>query len=197
MNIDFSQSGIKFYFSFQCPYSYIAWELLKPLLKNKSTSVTPLEIGISHTGSTKFHFRDVWGEPRWKRLISDAKQHEIKLKPPKKYVTSILASRAITAYGKASCEDYISSVFRAVFVAGIDISIPSLLKIHLQSEGLDLSVFNEAIEDSRTEIEANDMQLLWGTRRLRQVPTLEYDQERYSGFIDKYGLERFLRTIND
>jgi 2-hydroxychromene-2-carboxylate isomerase len=197
MNIDFNEPTIKFYFSFQCPYSYMTWELLKELLQDSSYSIAPIEVGLFPSGKTKFHFRDLWGKPRWERLINDAKQLGLKISQPTSYVSSLTSARGIKSYGKANAGDYISSVFRAVFVAGIDISLTSSLRLHLQSEGIDSSVLAEALEKPETEKEVNEQFSFWGTKRLRQLPTLEYDEERYSGFMDKYGLKRFLSTIVD
>ena len=197
MNIDFLNPDLRFYFSFQCPYSYIAWEILKKLLKNSKRSVAPLEVGLHATGSTKFHFREVWGEPRWQRLITDASAAGIRINKPEKYVSGLNAARAVEAYGKANAEDYITSVFRAFFLTGTDISLPTSLRMHLQSEGLDSSVFAAAIEDSSTEKLAHEQQLFWGTRRLREIPVIEHEDERYSGFMEPSGLERFLRAILD
>lgn len=197
MNIEFFKPDLRFYFSFQCPYSYMAWEILKKLLKNSSSTIAPIEVGLFPTGTTKFHFREIWGEPRWNRLIEDAAKLGLRINAPTKYVSALNASRAIIAYGKANAEDYITSVFRAVFLTRTDISLPNSLRMHLQSEGLDSSVFATAIEDASTEKLAKEQQLFWGSRRLREVPVLEYDDERYSGYMEQSGLERYLRAILD
>ncbi|GAB4283299.1 MAG: hypothetical protein Kow0029_29380 [Candidatus Rifleibacteriota bacterium] len=197
MKLDFNNPDIKFYFSFQCPYSYMAWTLLKKLLSNSKTTIAPIEIGLFPTGNTKFHFREIWGEPRWNRLIEDALKLGIRISRPEKYVSGLNAARAIEAYGPANAEDYITSVFRGVFFSRIDISLPNSLRLHLQSEGLDSSTFFMALEDPKTEEKAKHQQLLWGLKRIREVPTIEYDQERYSGFMDQIGIERFMRAILD
>ncbi len=197
MNIDFLKPSLRFYFSFQCPYSYIAWEILKKLLKKSTIAVCPIEVGICPTGNTKFHFREVWGEDRWQRLIEDGAKLGIRITRITRYVSGINAARALESYGKSNAEDYITSVFRAVFLTGIDISLPTTLRMHLQSEGLDSSIFAQAVEDPRTERMALEQQLLWGIRRLREVPVVELEDERYSGYIEQSGLERFLRTILD
>lgn len=195
MNIDFNNPDIKFFFSFQCPYSYMTWELLKKLLKTSNASILPIEVGLFPTGNTKFHFRDVWAEPRWQRLIADAAKLDLIISKPINYVSGTNAASAIEAYGKANAEDYISSVFRGVFLARIDISLPNSLRMHLQSDGLDSSIFAAAIDNATSLKAAQEQQLLWGSKRLRQVPTIEYDEERYSGFMDTIGLERYLRSI--
>ncbi|MDN5279266.1 MAG: hypothetical protein PWR01_3231 [Clostridiales bacterium] len=175
----------------------MTWEMLKTMLKNKQITVCPIEVGLFPPGNTKFHFREIWGDPRWNRLIQDADKLGLRISKLDKYVSSLFVSRAIEAYGSASAEDYISSVFRGVFLTGINISLPNSVRMHLQSEGLDSSIFATAIENPATEKKALDHQLLWGSKRLRQVPTLEYDSERYSGFMDSIGLERYLRAIVD
>ena len=196
MNIDFKNPVIKFYFSFQCPYSYMTWEMLKKLLSSK-VSLAPIEIGLFPPGTSKFHFREIWGEPRWNRLVNDAEKINVRVSQPDKYVSGITAARAIEAYGQESAKDYITSVFHAVFFRHLDISLPNSLRLHLQSEGIDSSILSAAIENPETEKKANDQLLLWGHERIRMVPTIELDEERYCGFIDQSGLERFLRAVLD
>ncbi|MDD3149120.1 MAG: DsbA family protein [Candidatus Riflebacteria bacterium] len=195
MNITFTSPDIKFYFSFQCPYCYIAWELLKAVLKNTRLTLQPLEIGLNPPGNTKFHFREIWGELRWKRLIDEAAAIKLTISKPDRYVSDIPAIRAIEAYGTLSAEDYITSVFRAVFSARVDISIPTSLRLHLQSEGLDSSILMAALDDPKTEKKASEQILLWGHERIRMLPTIECSDERFCGLVDKHGLERLFRSI--
>jgi len=197
MNISFNQPDIKFYFSFQCPYSYIAWEILKKLLKDSRISIMPIEIGLFPTGSTKFHFRELWNTPRWNLLIEDAKQVGLTISKPEKYVSSLNAARPIEAYGSVNAADYITSVFRGFFINRLDVSLPTCLKMHLQSDGIDSGVLTRALEDKETEKKAQADQLLWGHERIRMVPTVELDGERYSGFTDEASLDRFLRSVID
>lgn len=196
MNIDFTNPTIKFYFSFQCPYSYMTWEMLKSLLSNK-VKVAPIEIGLFPQGTSKYNYQDIWAEPRWNRLVKDAASLNIKITPPDKYVSGITATRAIEDYGNIAAIDYITSVFRGVFFSRIDISIQSSLRLHLQSEGIDSSILSASLEKPETEKKANDQLLLWGHERIRMLPTVELGDERYCGFIDKPGLERFLRSELD
>ncbi|MGM0598512.1 MAG: DsbA family protein [Candidatus Rifleibacteriota bacterium] len=195
MQIDFSNPDLLFYFSFQCPYSYMAWEILKNLLAKESVKVAPIEIGLFPPGNNSLHYRKKWGKNRWERLTEDAAKLGLKLKKPEAYVSELYVSSAVEAYDSSSAIDYISSVFRAFFAAEINISAPKSLKVHLQSEGIDTNIFSEATADKKLTKKAEEKQLLWGTRRIRQVPTVEYNDERYSGFIDKGGIERFLRGL--
>lgn len=197
MNIDFVNPEIKFYFSFQCPYSFMAWEMMKSLFKSSKVPIAPIEVGLFPTGNTKYHFREIWAEPRWKRLVEDAKSCGLTISRPEKYVSSINASRAIEAFGAANAPDYISSVFRAVFVARVEISLVNPLRLHLQSDGIDSSIFAAALENPETEKKAVSNTLLWGHNRIRMLPTIEFEDERLSGFIDKGSLERFLRAVLD
>ncbi|MBU1107482.1 MAG: DsbA family protein [Candidatus Riflebacteria bacterium] len=196
MIIDFKNPTIKFYFSFQCPYSYMAWEMLKKLLSDK-VSLAPIEIGLIPPSTSKFHYREIWAEPRWNRLVKDAEKINIRISQPDKYASGINAARAIEAYGSSNAKDYITSVFQAVFFRHLDISLQNSLRQHLQSEGIDSSVLSAALEDPETEKKANDQLLLWGHERIRMVPSIELDEERYCGFIDQSGLERFLRSVLD
>jgi len=157
----------------------------------------PIEIGLFPSGTTKFHFRELWAEPRWNRLIADAKSVGLSIYKPEKYVSSLNAARAIEKYGPANASDYITSVFKGFFQKRIDISLPTSLKMYLQSEGIDSGVLSSAIEDEKTEKKALENQLLWGHDRIRMVPTIELDGERYSGFVDLQSLERFLRSVID
>lgn len=195
MNITFNNPDIKFYFSFQCPYCFIAWELLRAVLKSTRLTLQPIEIGLNPPGNTKFHFREIWGSLRWKRLIEEAAALKLTISQPEKYVSDIPAIRGIEAYGKLNAEDYISSIFRAFFSARIDISIPTSLRLHLQSDGLDSSILAAALDDPKTEIKANDQLLLWGHERIRMLPTIECGEERFCGLVDKNGLERLLRSV--
>lgn len=197
MIINFTNAEIKFFFSFQCPYSYIAWEMLKKILKGSKITLNPIEIGIFPPSTTKFHFREIWARPRWERLIKDAEQAGVKITKPEKYVSSINASRGIEAFGAANAPDYITSVFKAFFFRRIDISIPISLRTHLQSEGLDSAILAQCLEDPGTEKAAQEKLLLWGHERIRMIPTIELDGERYSGYVDFASLERFLRPVMD
>ena len=196
MNIAFNKPNIKFYFSFQCPYSYMTWEMLKSMLSNK-VSIAPIEIGLFPQGTSKYNYQDIWAEPRWNRLVKDAAKLNLKITPPAKYVSGITAARAIEAYGNINAIDYVTSVFRGVFFSRIDISIQSSLRLHLQSEGIDSSILSSAVDNPATEKKANDQLLLWGHERIRMLPAVELGDERYCGFIDKPGLERFLRSELD
>ncbi len=197
MNITFKNPDIKFYFSFQCPYSYIAWELLRSLLKQSRLTLQPIEIGLNPPGNTKYHFREIWSEQRWSRIIADAAAVGLKISCPERYVSGIPAARAIEAYGNLNAEDYITSIFRGFFCARVDISIPTSLRLHLQSEGLDSSILAAALEDPTTEVKAIERTMLWGHDRVRMLPTIECGEERFCGLIDKAGLERHLRAILD
>lgn len=197
MNITFNNPDIKFYFSFQCPYSYIAWELLRALLKQSRLTLQPIEIGLNPPGNTKYHFREIWSEQRWNRIIADAAAVGLKISRPERYVNGIPATRAIEAYGPLNAEDYITSIFRGFFCARVDISIPTSLRLHLQSEGLDSSILAGALDDPKTEARANELTMLWGHERVRMLPTIECGEERFCGLIDKSGLERHLRAILD
>lgn len=174
----------------------MTWEMLKKLLGSK-ISIAPIEIGLFPQSTSKYHFQDIWAEPRWNRLIKDAAKIKLKITPPAKYVSAITATRGIEYYHNLNAIDYITSVFRAVFFSRVDISSPNSLKLHLQSEGLDSSILSAALDSPGTEKKATDQLLLWGHERIRILPTVEVGDERYCGFIDQYGLERFLRSELD
>jgi len=174
----------------------MTWEMLKTLLGSR-VSLAPIEIGLFPQSNSKYNYQDIWGEPRWNRLIKDAAKLDLKITPPAKYVSGITATRAIEYYGNFNAIDYITSVFRGVFFSRIDISLPNSLRLHLQSEGVDSSILSAALESPATEKKANDQLMLWGHERIRMLPTVALGDERYCGFIDKSGLERFLRAELD
>ncbi len=195
MKIDYNNKDITFYFSFQCPYSYMSWVILQQVLKKQDIKIAPIEIGNEPTGSTKYHFRETWGKERWARIIEDAARLNIRISQPEKYVSSFYASRGMSAYTGKDLVDYITSIFRAVFLARVDISMTTSLRMHLQSEGIDSAKFATAIEDPSTEKLAKENLLLWGHNRIRTIPAIEYEKERLSGLINKRGVESFLRAI--
>lgn len=195
MNITFNNPDIKFYFSFQCPYCYTAWELLRAVLKNARLTLQPIGIGLNPQGNTKYHFRDIWSSQRWKRIIEEAAPLKLTISQPGKYVSDANAVRAIESYGSLNAEDYISSVFRAFFSARLDISIPTSLRLHLQSDGLDSSILAAALDDPKTEKQVSDQFFLWGHERIRMLPTIECGDERFCGLVDKHGIERLLRSV--
>jgi 2-hydroxychromene-2-carboxylate isomerase len=197
MKIDKKNPDLTFYFSFQCPYSYMVWHLLIKMLKKSELTVAPIEIGNSSPGNTKYHFREIWSDERWARLIEDGKKLGLRINQPSKYVSALQASRALEVYEGVEIIDYITSVFRGVFFTGVDISQANALRVHLQSEGIDSSGFSAALETPSTLKAAEENLLLWGHNRIRTVPTLEFENERYSGFIEESGLERYLRAILD
>jgi 2-hydroxychromene-2-carboxylate isomerase len=197
MQIDFSNPDLLFYFSFQCPYSYMTWEILKKILAKQAVKISPINIGLFPPGNNSLHYRKKWGENRWNRLKTDADKMDLKLEKPNGYVSELYAASPVEVFGKTNAIDYISSVFRAFFVAKVNISAPRSLKVHLQSEGIDTNIFSETISDEKMIKNAEEKQLLWGSKRIRQVPTVEYNNERYSGFIDRGGMERFLRGLID
>lgn len=173
----------------------MAWEILKTVLKNTRITVQPVNIGLNPPGNSKFHFREIWSSQRWQRLAADAAHFKLNIRQPEKYVSDLTAARAIAAYGALNAEDYITSVFRAFFSSGIDISIAASLRPFLQSEGLDSTILMSAIDNPDTEKAFNEQILLWGHERIRILPTIECGDERFCGLIDKPGLERLLRSI--
>jgi len=197
MKIDFVNPDLKFYFSFQCPYSYIAWTVLNKIVGETSIKVAPIEIGLEPSGKVRYHFRDLWSDERWEKLAEDASKLSIQLTRPTKIVSAISASRALQYFPLDETAAYVSSVFRAVFLTGIDISNKNKLRMHLQSESLDSSKFDDAQNDPSTLKRAEEQLLTWGHERVRMLPTLDNKGERYSGLIDAYGLERYIQDLLD
>lgn len=195
MKLSFENSNINFYFSFQCPYSYIVWKTLCDLLQNnKDISVNPINIGLNPNGN-KYSFRELWDGQRWLKLSNEAKTKGIIISKPLKIVSENLAARCIKNYGVSSAEYYISTIFKAVFTSGIDISIPSNLRYFLQSEGNESSILSDAANDNETLTEYEKQTDLWGIKRIRLTPTIELGNERLSGLINKLQLENLLRPL--
>lgn len=197
MKINFDLPDLKFYFSFQCPYSYIAWNVINKVLDKTHVTVAPINVGRMPPGNLKYHFRDIWSDERWENLSGDANKLLLKMSKPEKFVSELSVSRAISYYPSDEIPEYISSVFRAVFFTGIDISNNSKMRMHLQSESIDSSLFDDAQHDESTLAKAEEQLLIWGHERLRIVPTIDNKGERYAGLIDAYGLERYIQDLLD
>ena len=198
MKVSFENSNINFYFSFQCPYSYLAWiQLCKILKDNNKVSLNPIDVGIDSVGNNKYSYRDLWGGERWLRLSNEARKLGVSLSKPVKIVSENLTARSLEQFGSAGAEYYISSIFKAVFSTNIDISITSTLRYFLQSEGNDSELIVKACEDENTLIKAKANMDFWTKKRIRLLPTIEIGSERIAGFINKKQIEDLLRSIID
>ena len=198
MKISFDKSDINFYFSFQCPYSYLAWtQLCKILSNNDKINVKPINVGIDNAVSNKYSFRKQWGGERWLRLSNEAKQLGITMSKPLKEVPELLASRSIEYFGSSGVEYYITTIFKAVFSANIDISITNTLRYFLQSEGNDSELIIKASEDPKTLVKANENIDQWGKKRIRLLPTIEIGSERIAGYLTQREIENLLRSLVD
>ena len=197
MKINFDSPDLRFYFSFQCPYSYILWGIMSKVLDKTKIKLAPINVGLTPTGTTKYHFRDIWSDERWERLSRDAEAIGIKISKPARIVSEISVSRALQYFPSEELPAYISSIFRAVFFAGIDISSRNKVRLHLQSESIDSSKFDDAQNDEKTKEKAEEHLLIWGHERLRIIPTIDNKGERYAGLIDSYGLERYIQDLLD
>lgn len=199
MKISFgNNSDINFYFSFQCPYSYIVWKHLLSVLKdNDKITVNPINIGITPPSNNSFSFREFWGKERWERISKEADALGIVINNPSEIVSEDLAARCIQCYEEGSVEYYINSVFKAVFQNKIDISITNTLRYFLQSEGNDSEILIKASKDSETLEKYKEQTELWSKKRIRVLPTIEVDNERIAGFITKRPIENIIHTILD
>ena len=198
MKVSFENSNINFYFSFQCPYSYLAWIQLSKILKdNNKVSLKPINVGIEPIGNNRYSYRDLWGGERWLRLSNEARKFGVSLSKPVKIVSENLTSRSLEYFGPSGAEYYISSIFKAVFSSNLDISITSTLRYFLQSEGNDSELIVKACEDDNSLVKAKANIDLWCKKRIRLLPTIEIGSERIAGFINNKQIEDLLRLIID
>ena len=196
MKISFDKSDINFYFSFQCPYSFIAWKLLCEILKNnEKITLNPINVGIAVDGWNRYSFMNLWGGERWLRLTREAKAVGIDISKPLNIVSEEMVARAIESYDASGAEYYISSVFKAEFISNIDISISNILRYYLQGEGNDSEIFIQALEDENTLIKYKNNIDLWGKKRIRLLPTIEIGKDRISGLVKQRQIEDFLRPL--
>jgi len=195
MKINFDSPDLKFFFSFQCPYSYIAWNVISKVLDKTSVTLAPINVGYMPPGNLKYHFRDIWSDERWAKLSGDANKLLLKMSKPEKFVSELSVSRAISNYAADEISEYISSVFSAVFFTGAGISSNSKLRMHLQSESVDSSPFDDAQHDESTLAKAEEQLMIWGHERLRIVPTIDNKGERYAGLIDASGFECYIQDL--
>ena len=196
MRISFDKGDINFYFSFQCPYSFITWRLLSDILRdNEKVSLNPINIGIAIDGWNKYSYMNLWGGERWLRLSREAQSLGIKISKPLNIFNEELVARAIESYENTGAEYYISTVFKAVFISNLDISISNVIRYFLQSEGNDSDIFMEALGNENTLIKYKNNLDLWHKKRIRLLPTIEIGTDRISGFVKKRQIEDFLRPL--
>ncbi len=180
-----------FYFDFLCPYSYIALELLRRTLDQKQLEVKYICPGLRAPG-VDVDERSFWQPDRWERIAKSAQKLGLTIRPPSPSANSVLVRRGLRKYDGIGLQEFISSVFKGVFTAGVDISKERLLIEFLQSDGADIKPLEAALNDPSTAMEAAEESKLWVTQRLRLLPTFCLSNERYGGIIDARGLENFL-----
>lgn len=197
MIISFDSSDINFYFSFQCPYSYLTWVKLCNNLKDvDNVKVKPINIGLNPPNKN-FSYMECWGGERWLRLSNEAKQLGIIINKPLEIVSEEHTARSVESYGPANAEYYISTIFKAVFSNNLNIAITPTLRYFLQSEGNDSEVLVNACNDPNTLKTYNENIELWTKKRIRTLPTIEFSNERLAGFITNIQIEYVLRSITD
>jgi len=182
---------LQFYFDFLCPYSYIALELMRRTLDQKQLEVEYICPGL-RTPGVDVDERSFWQPDRWGRIAKAAEKLGLTIRPPAPTANSVLVRRGLRKYAGIGLAEYIGSVFKGVFTAGVDISKERLLIEFLQSDGADIKPLEEALNDSGTALAAAEDSNLWVTQRLRLLPTFSLSNERYAGMIDARGLENFL-----
>ncbi len=197
MKISFDDdSNIKFYFSFLCPYSYLAWKQICDIFNNNDKiTIKPINIGLNIHNNNSYSFRELWGKDRWDRISKEANQLGIVISEPLKIVSEELAARCIQSFDIVSVEYYISSIFKAVFAADLDISITSSLRYYLQSEGNDSEIIVEASKKPETLLQYQEQTELWRKKRIRAIPTVDVENERIAGFLSRRQLDSIFRSL--
>jgi 2-hydroxychromene-2-carboxylate isomerase len=186
---------LRLYLDFHCPYCYIAWETLRQVSMARATDIELVGVGVNPPGNKDYHRRDLWSKERWESLSQVARKIGITINPPGPFPFSSQPLRALWYYRGRDRVEFVSAVFKARFQYGLDLGLEKSLQDFLQAEGVTPHPFLEALDDRSTIQKVEDTSLLWGSRRLRVIPTFESGPERLAGLIDKRGLENFLTLL--
>ena len=188
------ESQLRFYFDFLCPYSYLAWHVMDQFARTQE--IPPLEffaIGNHPPDNPNLHNRHRWSPERWQRIREHGKRFGLVINPPAEPPElTLLPQRALCNYTGTGLREYVTGIFRSHFTHGVNLSSATQISDFLQMEGIDPIPFQLAVKDPETLKLVQEHQHLWGTRRIRMIPTLEIEDERLSGIIDRRGIENFL-----
>ncbi|NLI76910.1 MAG: hypothetical protein GX442_10775 [Candidatus Riflebacteria bacterium] len=183
---------LRFYFDFQCPYSYLGWELLHAHLREKDFPVEMLAIGANPPANPALLGRSLWSEKRWQAIGEHGKAIGLTIRRPPAELTTNYPQQALPYYDGIGMREFVSAVFKGIFALGLDFSNTLTLQNHLQSEGVDTLPFTKAMADPAAARQAEDLTLLWGSHRIRTIPLLEAGSERLAGVFDKRSVDNFL-----
>lgn len=186
MKIDFKKPDTVFYFSFQCPYSYLSWELLKKKMANCNTRFKPIELSSNKALNSSFSFQEYWGENRWAKISSYAKELGISIKSPSILPDCSLSGSLVCEKNILLVEQIISAVFKAIFSDGSDVSKEKNLLKSLKANGLSDAMLKDLVyatnESDLTE-EDQKKALIWENKKIRMLPTIEIGNDFHVGLL--------------
>ncbi|MDD3001724.1 MAG: DsbA family protein [Candidatus Riflebacteria bacterium] len=181
MIIDYIQPDAKFFFSFQCPYSYLSWELLRKKMENCSGKIAP--IGLSVMGSPLTSYLEFWSEMRWQKLATYGKELGIIIKKPAVYYDSSLANSFVNLNNSKHIEPYISCLFKAVFADNINISNSQTLFDYLNKNGVSCDLNHDN----------NPAPIDSVVKELRMLPTIKVSNDDLIGLVTESVFSRMLK----
>ena len=185
---------LNFFFDFHCPYCYVAWNILSKSRQIIGDKISFKGVGLYPSANPRLHGRQIWSEQRWKLIFEMAAREGLEIRKPTRE-WSPLPLTGLKAYTGISLNEYVTAVFKAVFQYDVDTSSIQKMTNHLQSEGVDPTPFSDVADDRAVRKKVKDDSLLWGHCRIRLLPTLEIDEERYSGLLDSRGVQNFLSNF--
>jgi len=183
---------LRFYFDFYCPYSYIGWSILERQLQKKNIPLEFLAIGPNPPANKLLLGRKLWSDVRWEAISEHGKSEGLIVHKPASTAMNVFPHRGLPFYEGVGVVEYISGIFKGIFALRLDFSTTRQIQTHLQSEGIDSLPYNNACEVPNTQEQAEEKFLLWGERRIRTLPTLEFGQDRIAGVFDPRGVENFI-----
>lgn len=166
-------------------------------MAERNESFEVVGVGLHPPGNPKLHGHHLWSDRRWENINKRGQSLGISIRKPASLIYSPLSLRPLKLLPPRGQHEYISAVFRGFFELGLDIDSPRELLDFIQREGLECSALQQALDDATTLHDVEGNELLWGSRRLRMIPTLEYGSERLSGILDERGVESFLNLLFD
>ena len=199
MKIDFNKFNIEYYFSFNNPYSYLAWVSLRKIMRKSSSGLIPFELSAANK-DRQSTYMDYWNDSRWKNISDLGNEIEVIIKPPKENKQGIdNLIRAINKSNEQLLERFITSVFKANFEASIDISNDESLFSFLSNDGFSSQEIDKLFSDHSDNKEKISMDSLskWESEKIRMLPTIKIGEERFIGYSNNRNFIKILSPLID
>ncbi len=187
-----TETAVRFYFDFYCPYSYLGWEILHREYQAQEFPLEVVAIGPNPPNNSDLLGRNLWGEMRWQALAEKGKTLGLTIRPVEGSAFSLAPHQALPFYQGIGRQAFMAGVFKGIFELGLDFGHPQTLLNHLQSEGIDTLPLTKALGNPETMAQAKERFLLWNSQRIRMIPLLECGQDRLAGVFDRRGVQNFL-----